>query len=121
MADTRIPVVDAWLTAGDMGPAGPQMQMDQLDGMHMVAERNAEPCPDEILEYWRLLLATRRLRAVQNEHVFIAQALRSGWSWNRVAGALGLPDVAAAQQRQAFLAAEMIRCHPSHDARPWRL
>ena len=120
MASDRNPAIDAWLLASDMGAAGPQMQMNQLDGMHMVAERNTEPCPDEILEYWHYLLAGRRLLAVQNEHVFIAQALRAGWSWDRVAAAIGLPDSAAAQARQAFLADEMVRNQPSHDARPWR-
>jgi len=121
MASTRVPVVDTWLTASDMGPSGPQMQMDQLDGLLMVAERNSDPCPDQILEHWHFLLAGRRLLAVQNEHAFIAQALRAGWSWDRIAGAIGLPDAAAAQDRQAFLAAETIRCHPGHDDRPWRI
>jgi hypothetical protein len=36
------------------------MQMDQLEGMHMVAERNVEPCPDQILEHWRSGLPRRR-------------------------------------------------------------
>ena len=58
------------------------MQMDQLDGMHMVAERNPDSCPDEILAHWHFLFATRRVLAVQNEHSFIAQALRAGWSWH---------------------------------------
>jgi hypothetical protein len=62
-----------------------------------------------------------RALAVQNEHAFIAQALRSGWSWSRVAAALALPDETAAQDRQRFLAAEMFRTHPSHDDRPWHL
>ena len=117
----RDPVVDAWLLESDLGPEGPQMQLDQLDGMHMVAERNADPCPDVILRHWHRLLATRRMLAVRNELVFIAQARRSGWGWDRIAGALGLPDAAAAQRRQEFLAAEAIRVHPGHDDRPWRI
>ncbi len=118
---SRDPVVDAWLLASDMGPSGPQMQMDQLDGLHMVADRTDDPCPDEILGHWHVLLASRRALAVQNEHAFIAQALRSGWSWSRVAAALALPDERAARDRQQFLAEEMIRTHPSHDDRPWHL
>jgi hypothetical protein len=119
MDSSRSSVIDTWLRASG-GPASPLLRMNQLDGLHVTAERNAEPCPDEILEHWHHLLAGHRLHAVQNEHAFIAQALRSGWSWDRVAAAIGQPDAAAAQERQEFLAAEMVRNHPGHDDRPWR-
>lgn len=119
--DRRAPVVDAWLRRSDLGPDGLQMQMDQLDGLYMASQRADEPCPDEVLSHWHFLLATRRLLAVQNEHAFIAQALRADWDWSRISAAIGLPDAAAAQERQEFLAAEMIRGHPSHDPRPWKL
>lgn len=121
MATSRDPSVDAWLAASDLGPSGPQMHGDQLDGLHMVAERNSDPCPDDVLEHWHLLLATRRRLAVQAEDAFITQALRAGWSWDRLAAALGLPDASAARQRQEFIAAELVRTHPWHDARPWHL
>jgi hypothetical protein len=120
MDSSRSSVIDAWLVASGMGPDGPLMQVDQLDGLHITAERNTDPCPDQILEHWHHMLAGHRLHAVQNEHAFITQALRAGWSWDRVAAAIGLPDAAAAQERREFLAAEMIRNYPSHDERPWR-
>jgi hypothetical protein len=120
MSSNRSELVDGWLLASDLGPSGPQMQMDQLDGLHVVAERNTDPCPDEILGHWHYMLAGLRYRAAQNEHAFITQAVRAGWSGDRIAAALGLPGGAAVQPRQAFLADEMIRCHPDHDDRPWR-
>lgn len=79
--------------------------------------------PDEVpalvLRRWHWLLAATRRTADQSEPKFIEQARRQGWTWERIAQVLGLPDAAAAERRLDVPAAELRRTHPSALPRPW--
>jgi hypothetical protein len=68
---------------------------------------------------WHWLIASQRRMANQSEPAFIDQARRQGWTWQRIADVLGLPDAEAAEQRQAVLAAELTRTLPSNLPQPW--
>jgi hypothetical protein len=68
---------------------------------------------------WHWLLAATRRTADQSEPAFIAQARRQGWTWERIAQVLGLPDAAAAEQRLDVLAAELDRTNPNNLPQPW--
>ncbi|AHH96846.1 hypothetical protein GCM10010174_34000 [Kutzneria viridogrisea] len=115
----RDPVLDEWLRDSKFGEGGFHMKMDQLAAMQLVAEQTAEACPDRVLERWYMLLTRHRRVGNQSERAFLAQARRRGWAWDRIAAVLGLPDAAAAEQRQEFLSAELTRTHPSQDPQPW--
>ncbi|WP_156077388.1 hypothetical protein [Saccharothrix sp. NRRL B-16314] len=112
--DPRDPVVDDWL--GD----GMLLGINQLTGLLFAVERDRPAeVPDEVMRRWHRLLAVQRRVADQSEPAFIDQARRQGWSWERIADVLGLADAEAAERRQAALAAELARTHPSALPRPW--
>lgn len=115
----RDPAIDRWLR--DV-PVGSEVLLgtDQLTGL-LLAVQHDQPTevPDEVMARWHWLLAVQRRVANQSEPAFIDQARRQGWSWQRIADVLGLPDAEAAEQRQAVLAAELARTHPSALPQPW--
>jgi hypothetical protein len=55
---------------------------------------------NEVMKRWHWLIAVQRRVADQSEPAFIDQARRQGWSWQRIADVLGLPDAEAAEQRR---------------------
>jgi hypothetical protein len=116
---SRDPAIDHWLV--DVS-GGPEMLLgiDQLTGLLLAVgrDRPAE-VPEEIMSRWHRLLAVQRRVADQSEPAFIEQARRQGWSWQRIADVLGLPDAEAAERRQATLATELARTLPSALPAPW--
>lgn len=117
---SRDSAIDHWL--GDVS-GGPEvlLSVDQLTGLMLAVgrDRPAE-VPEEIMLRWHRLLAVQRRVADQSEPTFIDQARRQGWSWQRIAEVLGLPDAEAAERRQADLAAELARTLPTALPGPWR-
>jgi hypothetical protein len=75
--------------------------------------------PEDVLDAWarEVVLAHRVVN--QSEPAFIAEARRQGWSWERIADRLGLPDAETAEQRQAVLEAELTRTHPQNLPGAW--
>ncbi|MBP2339802.1 hypothetical protein JOF41_005980 [Saccharothrix coeruleofusca] len=114
----RDPVVDDWfrdLPAGEV-----LLEAEQLSGLMLAVERyQPEEVSDLVMARWHRLIASHRRLADQSEPAFIDQARRQGWTWQRIADVLGLPDAEAAEQRQAFLAAELTRTHPANQPQPW--
>lgn len=95
-------------------------QSDQLTALLLAAKRREPPeFPEEILISWHRLIIRQRRVVDQSESAFIHEARWQGWSWQRIADALGLPDATAAERRSEVLAAELARTHPSQNPKPW--
>ncbi|MFD1147045.1 hypothetical protein [Saccharothrix hoggarensis] len=117
---SRDRAIDEWLGAVPGDARDVLMGIDQLNGMALAVRRD-QPAevPDEVMTRWHSLLARQRRVADQSEPVFIEQARRQGWSWQRIADVLGLPDADAAERRRDVLAAELARTHPGNLPQPW--
>jgi hypothetical protein len=116
--NTRTRIVDEWLAERHGGEM--LLDAEQLTGLQLAVGRDKPAeVPDEVMEHWHWLLAVQRRIANQSEPLFIEQARRQGWTWQRIADALGLPDAEAAEQRQAFLEAELVRTLPTNLPRTW--
>jgi hypothetical protein len=109
------PIIDRWLA--EQAPQLPEA--DQLNAL-LASTHLGRPCPDDVLEAWGREVVISRRVVDQSEPAFIAEARRQGWSWERIADRLGLPDAAAAEQRQAVLEAELTRTHPQNLPGAWR-
>ncbi|WP_326836015.1 hypothetical protein VSH64_14020 [Amycolatopsis rhabdoformis] len=118
----RDSVIDRWLRSSEMGDRGVHMTSDQLAGVTMVAEASVEvpECPDEVLQAWYMAITCQRRIVDQAEAAFIPMARRNGWSWERIAAVLGLPDADAARQRGEVLVEQLRRTHPSTNPQPWK-
>lgn len=116
---TDDPMIEEWLS-GREDISHLVLRIPQLTGLLLAVERDRPAeVPDEVMRRWHRLLAAQRRIADQSEPAFIDQARRQGWSWQRIADVLGLPDAEAAQRRQEALAAELDRTHPSALPQPW--
>lgn len=114
----RDPSIDAWL--GEREGAESLMTIHQLGALQPAVHRDQpDEVPAEVMRRWHWLLASTRRTADQSEPKFIEQARRQGWTWERIAQVLGLPDAAAAEQRLDVLAAELRRTHPGNLPQPW--
>jgi hypothetical protein len=113
------PAIDRWLRDLPGGP-GLLLETHQLTALLLAIRRDEPPeVPDEVMTRWHWLIAVQRRIANQSEPAFIEQARRQGWTWQRIADVLGLPNAEAAEQRQAVLAAELTHTHPSNLPQPW--
>lgn len=114
----RDPYIDEWLRGRETAEL--LVDINQLVALQLAVGREL---PDEVpallMQRWHWLLAVTRRTADQSEPAFIEQARRQGWTWERIAQVLGLPDAAAAEQRLDVLAAELLRTHPSSLPQPW--
>ncbi|MEO6086916.1 MAG: hypothetical protein ABIQ18_27775 [Umezawaea sp.] len=114
----RDPHVDEWLRGREMAEL--LAKTNQLVALQLaVGREQPDEVPAPIMQRWHWLLAVTRRTANQSEPAFIEQARRQGWSWERIAQVLGLPDAAAAEQRLDVLAAELHRTHPGNLPQPW--
>jgi hypothetical protein len=114
----RDPYIDAWLRERE--GADLLKDLDQLIALQLAVDRDRpDEVPALVMRRWHSLLAATRRTADQSEPKFIEQARRQGWTWERIAQVLGLPDAAAAEQRLDVLAAELRRTHPSALPQPW--
>jgi hypothetical protein len=114
----RDPYIDEWLQARE----GADMLADinQLVALQLTIGRDQpDEVPALVMQRWHWLLSVTRRTANQSEPAFIEQARRQGWSWERIAQVLGLPDAAAAEQRLDVLDAELLRTHPGTLPQPW--
>ncbi|MDT8912814.1 hypothetical protein [Amycolatopsis sp. PS_44_ISF1] len=109
------PVIDRWLA--EQAPALPAA--NPLSALLAVAHRQHD-VPEDGLEAWGREVATSRRVVDQSEPAFIAGARRQGWSWERIAERLGLPDAETAAGRRSVLEAELIRTHPRNLPGAWR-
>ncbi|WP_328609843.1 hypothetical protein OG943_12165 [Amycolatopsis sp. NBC_00345] len=112
---TGNPIIDRWLA--EQAPQLPEA--DQLSAL-LAATNLGHAYPDDVLEAWGHEVVLARRVVDQSEPAFIAEARRQGWSWERIAERLGLPDAETAEQRQAVLEAELIRTHPQNLPGAWR-
>jgi hypothetical protein len=117
----RDPVIDSWLRSSPMSDRGVDLTSDQLAGLTMVVQASAKvpECPDEVLQAWYITVTAQRRIVDQAEATFIPMARRNGWSWERIAAVLALPDADAAEQRCAVLAEQLRRTHPTTTPQPW--
>jgi hypothetical protein len=111
------PVIDNWLRSSPLHDRG----IDQLTALTIAVHAGAEPpeCPDEVLQAWYQSITAHRRTVDQAEAAFIPMARRNGWSWERIAAVLGLPDAEAAEQRSEVLAEQLRRTHPATTPQPW--
>ncbi|MFI5611665.1 hypothetical protein [Amycolatopsis sp. NPDC051903] len=118
----RDSTIDDWLRASGSSDRGIHLTSDQLAGLTMVVETDAEvpELPDEVLQAWYMRITAQRRIVDQAEAAFIPMARRNDWSWERIAAVLGLPDADAAQERGAALAAQLHHTHPATTPQPWK-
>lgn len=110
--------IDAWLREREAAEL--LVDTNQLVALQFSVGRDQpDEVPALVMRRWHWMLAATRRTANQSEPVFIEQARRQGWTWERIAQVLGLPDAAAAEQRLDVLAAELRRTHPSNLPQPW--
>jgi hypothetical protein len=117
-AAERDPMIDEWL--GEREGAEVLSSTHQLTGLLLAVRRDRpDAVPDEVMRRWHWTLASTRRTADQSEPAFIEQARRQGWTWERIAQVLGLPDAAVAERRLDALAAELHRTNPGNLPQPW--
>ena len=118
----RDPRIDEWFDDTEIGEDGMLGTTDQLIALKMVADTTGRHADfdDEIMSLWQQRLMIRAHIQVRSEIAFVEQARRNGWSWERIAEALALPDAAAAEGRRAALEPELDRTHPARHPVPWR-
>jgi hypothetical protein len=109
------PIIDRWLA--EQAPQLPAA--NHLSALHVVPHKHHD-VPEDVLEAWGHEVVLARRIVDQSEPAFIAEARRQGWSWERIAERLGLPDAETAEQRQAVLEAELLRTHPQNLPGAWR-
>ncbi|MGH9061725.1 MAG: hypothetical protein ACRDZY_19760 [Acidimicrobiales bacterium] len=112
---TGNPLVETWL-AEQVPPR--LLPTEHLTALLAVTQLG-HAVPEAVLDAWGSEVVVARRVVDQSEPAFIAEARRQGWSWERIAGRLGLPDAGTAEQRQAMLEAELTRTHPQNLPGAW--
>ncbi|GGM48117.1 hypothetical protein GCM10012275_18960 [Longimycelium tulufanense] len=113
MAHNRNPAIDQWFHGHQFDQDRHLLlDLDQLTGLIIASNRAPAPdLTDDVLTAWYQELARHRRVLAQSEAAFIDQARRHGWSWQRIADALWLPNADAAHHRRSTLADELARVH----------